>query len=108
MRTLLAAALLVSACAPASAAQVRNFFSPVVEGVRVDACLEGGECGKPAADAFCRAQGYDHAMIFQRERFSATRMVDTGKACSEACTAFRQVKCFTVKSDMATSTPAGL
>jgi probable F420-dependent oxidoreductase len=37
----------------------------------------------------------------QRERFAATRMVDTGKACSEACTAFRQVKCFTVKSDMA-------
>lgn len=108
MRTLLAAALLVSACAPAPAAQVRNFFAPQVEGVRVDTCLTGGACGKPAADAFCRAQGYDHAMIFQRERFSATRMVDTGKACSEACTAFRQVKCFTVKSDMATSTPAGL
>lgn len=108
MRTVLALIIVAAACGPASAAQVRNFFAPEVQGARVDACLEGGACGKPAADAFCRAQGYDRAMIFQRERFAATRMVDSGKACSEACTAFRQVKCFTVKSDRAATSPAGL
>ncbi|WP_373506163.1 hypothetical protein [Aestuariivirga sp.] len=83
-------------------AEVRNFFSPEVKGARVDACLSDGACGKPAADAFCKAEGYDHAMIFQRENAASTRIIDSGQACSDgSCTAFRQVKCFTSKSDLA-------
>ena len=85
----------------ADSAEVRNYFSPMVEGARVDACLGSGACGKPAADAFCRAQGYDRATIFQRERSALTRALDSGRMCSGGCTAFRQVKCFTTKSDMA-------
>lgn len=85
----------------ASATEVRNFFAPEMDGARVDACLGSGGCGKPAADAFCRVQGYDHAMIFQRESHASTRLIDSGRVCSGDCTAFRQVKCFTTKSDLA-------
>ena len=88
---------------PASAeAGVRNFFLPVIAGARVDACLDAGSCGKPAADAFCKLQGYDKAMIFQREASAMSRRIDSGQMCSTgACTAFKQVKCFTAKADMA-------
>lgn len=101
MRAVLALLLAASVAEPAAAAQVRNFFAPEVGGTRIDACLHTGACGKPAADAFCRAQGYDRAMIFQREGFASTRAIDSEKTCTGACTAFRQVKCFTTKSDIA-------
>jgi hypothetical protein len=85
----------------ASATEVRNFFAPEMDGARVDACLGSGGCGKPAADAFCRVQGYDHALLFQRESLASTRLIDSGGTCAGECTAFRQVKCFTTKSDLA-------
>jgi hypothetical protein len=85
--------------APAEAG-VRNFFLPEIEGARVDACLASGTCGKPAADLFCRAQGYDRAMIFQREVSAQSRRLDSGELClSNACTAFKQVKCFVASAD---------
>ena len=87
-------------------AGVRNYFSPQFEGARVDACLVAGECGKPAADAFCKLQGYDKALIFQREPLAMCRRIDSGQICSSAvCTAFRQVKCFTTKTDLAALSP---
>ena len=101
MRAVLALLVAIAFAQPAAAAQVRNFFAPEVEGARIDACLDSGACGKPAADAFCRVQGYDRAMIFQREGFASTRVIDSDRTCSGACTAFRQVKCFTTKSDFA-------
>jgi hypothetical protein len=101
MRVLLAGLSLFAFAAAADAAQVRNFFAPHLEGARIDACLDGGACGKPAADAFCRVQGYDRAMIFQRESYASTRALDSGRLCTGDCIAFRQVKCFTDKSDMA-------
>ena len=83
-------------------AGVRNYFAPQFEGTSVDACLTTGECGKPAADSFCKLQGYDKAMIFEREPSAMTRRIDSGQTCSAtACTAFRQVKCFTTKTDLA-------
>lgn len=101
MRFLLLAGLALAGFAQAAtAAEVRNFFTPRIEGARVDACLSAGACGKPAADAFCRAEGYDHAMIFQRESYASTRAIDSGKTCLSGCTAFAQVKCFTVKGDL--------
>lgn len=101
MRAAIACVIALGFVEPAAASQVRNFFLPEVEGHRVDACLSDGGCGKPAADAFCRAEGYDRAMIFQREPFTATKVIDSGQSCSGACTSFRQVKCFTTKSDYA-------
>jgi hypothetical protein len=101
MRALLAMLLVIGLAEPAAAAQVRNFFAPEVEGARIDACLDSGQCGKPAADAFCRGEGYDRAMLFQRESIASARSIQTGKTCSGSCTALRQVKCFTTKNDLA-------
>lgn len=37
----------------------KDFTRPTVAGYPVDLCLRwGAQCGKPAADAFCRSQGY--------------------------------------------------
>jgi hypothetical protein len=100
MRILFACVIALGFIQPATAAEVRNFFSPKLEGTRIGACLSGGACGKPAADAFCRDQGYDSAVLFQRERAEAARVIDSEKVCEEDCTVFRQVKCYTVKSDL--------
>ncbi len=96
-----AATLLLMSFAPGAEAGVRNYFSPVVEGARIDACMAEGVCGKPVADAFCKAQGYDNALIFQREPFQSTRVLDSGITCTSSCTAFKQIKCFSTKDDFA-------
>jgi hypothetical protein len=101
MRALLCSLILSLTAASATAGEVRNFFAPEIGGARLDACLAAGGCGKPAADAFCKVQGYDRAVIFQRETSSATQAIDSGKTCTGSCTAFRQVKCFTTKGDLA-------
>jgi hypothetical protein len=102
MRITLTAFLLITVLSSQAEAGVRNFFSPRLDGERVDACLAAGPCGKPAADAFCKKEGYDKAMIFQRESFASSRMLDSGKTCEGAsCTAFKQVKCFSTKDNLA-------
>ena len=87
---------------PASAG-VRSFFSPTIEGIPVAACLSPEDgCGKPAADAFCRQVGYDRSVMFERQPTAATRNLQGGAACSGPdCTSFKQVKCFSVKDDLA-------
>ena len=100
MRSLLAGLILLTMIPQAQAAEVRNYFTPERDGQRIAACLSDGSCGKPAADAFCQAEGYDKAMLFQRERSSSARLIDSEKVCDGDCIAFRQVKCYTVKSDL--------
>ena len=106
MRAFLAGLILLGIVPQASAAEVRNFFAPQIGGERIGACLEGGACGKAAADAFCKAEGYDHAMIFQRERASSARILDSDRECTGDCASFRQVKCFTAKSGLETAPKA--
>jgi hypothetical protein len=49
--------------------EVRNYDRPRHEGNRIAFCLPAnGECGKPAADAFCRGKDFEGALTFQRER----------------------------------------
>jgi hypothetical protein len=49
--------------------EVRNYDRPRQEGNRIAFCLPAnGECGKPAADAFCRGKDFEGALTFQRER----------------------------------------
>ena len=87
---------------PAEASSVRNYFSPTLDGIRVAACLSGGGCGKPAADAFCKGQGFEKAMIFERQPSAETRSLDSGALCKGgSCVAFKQVKCFSGAGEMA-------
>jgi hypothetical protein len=49
--------------------EVRNYMRPRQNGNRVAFCLAAaGTCGKPAADAFCRSNSFEGAVIFQRDR----------------------------------------
>lgn len=49
--------------------EVRNYERPRRSGNRVAFCLRDvGECGKPAADAFCRDNDFEGALTFQRDR----------------------------------------
>ena len=100
MRALLAGLALLTLLSQAQASEVRTYFTPELDGQRINACLATGACGKPAADAFCKVEGYDQAMLFQRERSQSARLIDSDKLCDGDCTAFRQVKCFTVRSDL--------
>ena len=80
-------------------AAVRNFFSPKVAEARVAFCLQSSnQCGKPVADAWCQVNGFDEAVLFQREEITgnllATLYPDTGALCdADTCIGFRQIKC---------------
>ena len=60
-----------------------KFLDPLVDGVPLDYCLEwGSECGEPAADAWCRAQGYAGASTFEvRSSSPPTRTFSSGQIC---------------------------
>ena len=96
-------ALLFATSSLAQAA-VRNFFTPELDGKRLDSCLtDKGNCGKPAADAFCKKEGYDNALLFQREPVLSSLRFDGGACTGSSCRSFKQIKCFTEKSDLAAS-----
>ena len=47
--------------------RTRSYWLSQPLGARVSFCLEVGNlCGKPAADAFCRNNGFGEALTFQR------------------------------------------
>jgi hypothetical protein len=94
--TLLALTLLVSQAESAA----RSFSQPKVMGNAVDHCLEANAgCGKPAADAFCRSQGYEKALSFRLERdparISLTMAIDSGRTLrGPEAQPFQIVKCW--------------
>jgi hypothetical protein len=96
MKRLILTFLLAFSALPADAA-VRNYFSPAIDGTRLEACIETG-CGKPAADAFCATQGYEKALTFMREPAAAgsdlVRLGGTSFPASSDSMTFRQIKCF--------------
>ncbi len=96
---------LITAMAPvlveSSYAGTRNFFAPTVGGDRLSFCSNtGSDCGKPIADAWCRAVGFEEALNYQRDRApinpqAVARYADTGGLCrGVACESFKQIKCW--------------
>jgi len=91
--------LLTAADASAASKTIRK---PMFNGNRLDWCLKWStDCGKPAADAFCAAQGYQHAVAFEPDprigSRTPTRLIGTGATCDLAyCEGFRQITCETV------------
>jgi hypothetical protein len=98
--TLLCGAFVLLIAADAAAAS-KTIKKPMFNGNRLDWCLKwSADCGKPAADAFCKAQGYQSAIAFEADprigSRTPTRLIGTGATCDLAyCDGFRQITCET-------------
>lgn len=76
----------------------RVFANPVWKDRRLDVCLRwAADCGKPAADAFCRAKGYSdalHAVPDANPGYSQTRVISSDQICDKPfCAGFQQIIC---------------
>jgi len=77
----------------------QTFTNPTIDGYRLDICREwAANCGKPAADAFCRRMGYDSATSFQPDHDigarTPTKVISSGQICNAAyCDGFRSITC---------------
>lgn len=75
------------------------FQNPMWRGYRLDWCRQWAtDCGKGAADAFCRAKGYQKAKSWEQDpnigRHSPTYVIETGQICKEnSCDGFRHIEC---------------
>jgi hypothetical protein len=81
--------------AGAAAAETRTFDAPLVGDRRLDLCLYWGrDCGQPAADAWCREQGFESATAFAaQDGVGRSFVLGDRKACDGDCDAFRAVTC---------------
>jgi hypothetical protein len=76
-----------------------RYVNPVIGEFRLDWCLKNGrDCGKPAADAFCRFWGMNEAASFSKaENIGAnepTREILDGALCEKpSCNGFSDIVC---------------
>ena len=77
----------------------RTFHNPRIGGVRLDWCrLWAQQCGRPAANAFCRRHGYVRSIAHRKAvnigRWTQTRIIATGQICAaNGCDGFRRITC---------------
>jgi hypothetical protein len=83
-------------CGRKSTSEFRN---PTVRGYRIDRCLYWGrECDKPAADRFCRDQGFPEAEAWQWEYTAPTLILGDGKICNASgCGGFSYIRCVEIR-----------
>jgi hypothetical protein len=83
----------------AASQPTRRFENPQERGYNVDVCLRwGAECGKPAADAFCRRNGFRDAEVWEiADNIGATRPTITladQRVCNQPqCDGFKSITC---------------
>ena len=77
----------------------KTYDKPRYKGFRLDWCLsKGSGCGKPAADKFCRSEGFDKSSAFAPELRigigDPTRMIGSGAICNTViCNGFQSITC---------------
>lgn len=76
----------------------RVFANPVWKGHRLDVCQQWGtNCGKPAADAFCKSKGFSesfHAEPDAETGYASTRVIGSDQICDKSfCRGFQQIIC---------------
>ncbi|HEY9141594.1 MAG TPA: hypothetical protein VIN93_11915 [Bryobacteraceae bacterium] len=76
-------------------ANERQFDEPRINGRAVDRCLNYGQnCERPAADTFCRLNGYARAASFRIADLRPTIVVGDNKVCDEDyCQGFTTITC---------------
>jgi hypothetical protein len=73
-----------------------HYEYPMAGKRRVDWCYEWAtDCGKPAADYYCKVNGQDHAVDFKiDENISKTRILHSGQKCTDPeCDGFKYIDC---------------
>ncbi len=77
-------------------AATRSYSFPSQSNERFGTCLaDGTSCGKIAADAFCKKEGFAESILFAREPAASARILDSDGVCEgEACEAFKRIKCY--------------
>ncbi len=90
-----------------------RFRFPKVKNVRVDWCRNWGEnCGQPAADLFCREQGFARAGRIAIDETTGKQGIPTlvfgdGRLClADYCNGFRQITCLRNPPATAAKSPA--
>jgi|GEM_PF-2253010 len=94
------------AAAPAKeSVNSKTFLDPKINGHYVDNCLNwGSNCQKPAADYFCRKNGFAGAVSFELANRRPTWVMGDNKACNEGfCVGFSRIVC----GGAITGSPAG-
>jgi len=76
----------------------RTFNNPRMNGYAVDRCLYyGQQCNQPAADEFCRRNGFQRARNFAWAFMAPTRILATGQICNVpgrgGCGGFTRITC---------------
>lgn len=76
----------------------RIFPNPVWKGRRLDVCREwGANCGKPAADVFCRMKGFTESLFSWADAqpgYTPTWVIGTDQECRGSfCTGFQEILC---------------
>jgi hypothetical protein len=80
---------------PRPVKQTRTFNAPTFDKYRVDWCLNGTQCGAPAAHAYCKLHRYDRATDFDKaDNIGLTRRIGDKKICNQkTCDGFSEIKC---------------
>ncbi|WYD82072.1 MAG: hypothetical protein V8K32_06710 [Candidatus Electrothrix gigas] len=77
-----------------------KFNTPMFQGKRLDWCRYWAkDCGKPAADAWCRSQGFETASEFLIDenigKSFPTKVIGTGQICNKNfCDGFKKITCY--------------
>jgi hypothetical protein len=85
-----------------SYSETHRFNHPKISGIALDWCLTwAANCGKPAADEFCRSQGFQQASDFkQAVNIGYTKILRTGEICNNPqCDGFAYIECIKVLND---------
>jgi hypothetical protein len=99
MLACLSTIVLCAAMGGTALAVEKTFPKPKQGGDRLDWCLNWGtDCGKPAADAFCKAKGYDKSNDFAEAPdiggSTPTRLISTNALCDQPyCDGFGYITC---------------